>query len=253
MDYKLIVETAVLAGKIMMESNAESYRVEETMVRILNVSKLETKEALAITTGLMVSLDDPSIDAITVVRRITSRSTNLNKIAQANTICRQFTSGTIDLQETYNLLKTIELEQYNPFIKDLGIILMAAFFSLLLGGKSIEIFGSGMNGFILVFLNKLDKNFEMDGFIKNVLSAFFVAIGTLIIQKYLFNSIRIDLVIASSIMPLVPGVAITNAFRDSLHGDYMSFGAKALEAVVVALAISVGVALGLILFGGVLS
>ena len=30
-------------------------------------------------------------------------------------------------------------------------------------------------------------------------------------------------------MPLVPGTAITNAFRDTLRGDYMSGGAKALQ------------------------
>lgn len=250
MDYKLLLETAILAGKIMMESNAESYRVEDTMVRILGISRLETTEAFAITTGLVATLDDPSIDAITVVRRISNRETNLNKIAQVNTICRNFTAGKSTLKETYELLKNIETEQYKPFTKDLGIMLLTAFFALLLGGSIIEIFGAGMNGFILILINKLDKKINMDGFIKNTLSSTFIALGTMIIKKFLFKGVSIDLVIASSIMPLVPGTAITNAFRDSLHGDYMSFGAKALEAIVIALSIAVGVALGLLVTGG---
>ncbi len=52
-------------------------------------------------------------------------------------------------------------------------------------------------------------------------------------------------------MPLVPGVAITNAIRDTLNGDYVSGAARALEAFIKALAIALGVGLGLMLFGGV--
>lgn len=253
MNYKLLVETAVLAGIIMMESNAESYRIEDTMVRVLKTSKLETTEAFAITTALVATLDDPSIDAITIARRISKRSTNLNKIAQVNTICRNYTSGKCTLDEAYSALKGIQVGQYTMLTQDLGIILMTAFFALLLAGGIIEIIGAGINGLILVLVNKLDKKIILDKFIKNTLSSAFVAIGTVFIYSMILKGINNDVVIASSIMPLLPGTAITNAFRDSLHGDYMSFGAKALEAVVIALSIAVGVAVGLLLSGGVLS
>lgn len=252
MDYKKLVDTAVLAGKIMMESNAESYRVEDTMVRILKVSGLNTTEAFAIATALVVTLDDPSIDAITVVRRITNRSTNLNNISQVNTICRNFTEGKYKLNQAYNALKEIQAEKYKPFTRDLGIILFTSSFALLLGGNINEIIVSGMNGLILIIANKVDKRISMDGFIRNTLSSAFIAIITVLLKTYVFKNINIDVVTASSMMPLLPGAAITNAFRDLLRGDYMSFGAKALEAVVIALSIALGVAVGLLLTGGVL-
>lgn len=252
MDYKKLVDTAVLAGKIMMESNAESYRVEDTMVRILKVSGLNTTEAFAIATALVVTLDDPSIDAITVVRRITNRSTNLNNISQVNTICRNFTEGKYKLNQAYNALKEIQAEKYKPFTRDLGITLLTSSFALLLGGNINEIIVSGMNGIILIFADKINKRISMDGFIKNSLSSAFIAIITVLLKSYFFKNINIDVVTASSMMPLLPGAAITNAFRDLLRGDYMSFGAKALEAVVIALSIALGVAVGLLLTGGVL-
>ena len=56
------------------------------------------------------------------------------------------------------------------------------------------------------------------------------------------------IVITSSIMPLVPGVAITNAIRDTLQGDYMSGGSRAMEAFVSAAGIAVGIGIGLMLF-----
>ena len=42
-------------------------------------------------------------------------------------------------------------------------------------------------------------------------------------------------------MLLVPGLAITNAIRDTVAGDYVSGVARALEAVIVAVAIAAGI------------
>lgn len=71
-------------------------------------------------------------------------------------------------------------------------------------------------------------------------------------QAFIFPTLNINLVITGTIMPLVPGTAITNAIRDTLQGDYMSGGAKALEAFVIALSIAIGVAIGLVVIGGAL-
>lgn len=34
MDYKLLLDTAVMAGEILLESGAETWRVEDTMLRM---------------------------------------------------------------------------------------------------------------------------------------------------------------------------------------------------------------------------
>lgn len=48
-------------------------------------------------------------------------------------------------------------------------------------------------------------------------------------------------------MPLVPGMAITNAVRDTLRGDYLSGGARVMEAFLKALGIAIGIGIGLAL------
>ena len=250
MNYKRLVETAILAGQIMLENNAETYRVEDVMNRILDVSNLETTEAIAITTGLYVTLDDPSINAISVVKRITKRDTNLNKISKVNSITRNLTSGSCSIEDAYNDLKNIDEMQYAPFYKDLASSLISAFFALLLGGGLIEALVAWFNGIIMVLGNKVDNKTNMGFFIHNVIYAALIAAGTSLLHKYILLHLNTDIVITSSIFPLVPGTAITNAFRDTLRGDYMSSGAKAIEAVVIALSIAVGVAIGLLLTGG---
>ena len=58
-------------------------------------------------------------------------------------------------------------------------------------------------------------------------------------------ALNMDTVIISGIMTLVPGVAITNAIRDTLRGDYISGGARALEAFVTAAAVAIGAGVGI--------
>ena len=61
-----------------------------------------------------------------------------------------------------------------------------------------------------------------------------------------------DAIIIACIMPLVPGVAITNAIRDTLNGDYVSGAARAVEAFIKALSIALGVGVSLMMLGGTL-
>ena len=58
---------------------------------------------------------------------------------------------------------------------------------------------------------------------------------------------NMDTVMIGSFMPLVPGMAITNAVRDTLRGDYLSGGARVMEAFLKALGIAIGIGIGLAL------
>ena len=104
MDYKLLLDTAVFAGEVLMKSGAETYRVEDTMYRILKKSNLKTVEVLVMMTGFVATLDDPAIDSLTVVRRITNRGTNLDKIDRVNMISRAICGDKITLQESFDRL-----------------------------------------------------------------------------------------------------------------------------------------------------
>ena len=52
-----------------------------------------------------------------------------------------------------------------------------------------------------------------------------------------------SLIIISALMPLVPGVPITNAIRDILAGQLLSGLSKGVEASITAFAIGAGVAI----------
>ena len=74
-----------------------------------------------------------------------------------------------------------------------------------------------------------------------------VAMIGIVFKKYILPDIEIDSIIIGGIMPLVHGVIFTTAIRDTLNGDYHSGMSRILEAIVVALAIAVGVAMAYVI------
>ncbi len=80
----------------------------------------------------------------------------------------------------------------------------------------------------------------------------FIAICATQIFKYG----NIELIISGAIMPLLPGLAMTNAIRDSMRGDLVSGVTRGTEAIIVAIALAIGVMIILkswLLLGGGLS
>ena len=149
---KLVLDTAVLAGKIMLQSGAEIHRVEDTIHRILKVSGMKTAEAFVMPTGLIVTLDDPRMDSMTVVKRIKTRGTNLSRIAEVNDISRRFCSGNISLEEAFHSLKHMKQYTYTALQKYIAQIMVAFFFAILLGGSGWDAVGAGAAGIGMVLI-----------------------------------------------------------------------------------------------------
>ena len=70
-----------------------------------------------------------------------------------------------------------------------------------------------------------------------------LAIGALAVLSVKYGLAKnYSIVIIGSVMPLVPGVPLTNAVRDLLAGHILSGIARATEALLTAVAIGMGIA-----------
>lgn len=246
MNDKLLVETAVLAGEIMLISGAEIYRVENTIDHILRKAGRDTAEAIVFSTGIFASLNDPSIEAITVARRVTIRSTNLNRVYLVNDVSRKLCEDLMTVEEAYGRLKEIRNTiQYGRRVKDIGIVGVAVFFTLLLGGGGKDCAAAAVTGAILAGVMEAAVRIRLNDFCANGVCAFIIAVTTLLLERFLMPGINSDIIIIGAIMPLVPGVIFTTAIRDTLNGDYASGTARMMEAVVIALAVAAGVGAGM--------
>ncbi len=247
MNYKKLVDLAMLAGEVMLRNGAETYRVEDTINRILDQSNLSRKESYVIATGIMITLDDPTIEEITLVKRVNSRSTDLNKIARVNDVSRRFCNGEFNVDEAYERLEMIskEKKQYGRILNSLAIIFIVVGCAVMFGGTIESVFIALFIGIAEAIAILMCKTLKMNPFISDVLVSLFTAAFIMSCQNAGFIVDETNMLISASIMPLVPGVAITNAVRDTLYGDYVSGVARILEAFVTAAAVAIGVGAGI--------
>ena len=246
MDYKLLIDTAALAGTLMLENGAEIYRVEETIDYMLKTSGLKTSEAFVVSTGIMISLDDPSIDALTVIRRVNRGATNLNVVAQVNDISRKFYKKVISLEEAFSQLKHLDKTQYPWWLKDICTIFVVASFAGMYGGNGYDMLATAIVGIFLAAWLHAGKKIGLNSLIKDLTASVVISVMASV-MVHIGVGMHIDRINIGAIMVLVPGAAITNAIRDTLHGDYTSGNANILQAFAEAAMIALGVYVGLLL------
>ena len=76
---EVLLDSAIIAGKILMENGAEMHRIEDTMNRILRGSELvEDAMSFVIPSGIFITGQSGNN---TKMKRITKRTTNLQKVA----------------------------------------------------------------------------------------------------------------------------------------------------------------------------
>lgn len=248
MNRQLLAETATLAGEIMLKSGAETFRVEDTMAHILRKGNDFEVSPVAFTTAIMVSLEDGKTEPITIIRRVKTGSTNLSRIVQVNDISRKYCADEITLEEASEMLKQIQGKEYNKALYNLATIGVAAGFALFFGGSCVDFLMAVLSGAILAMCITLGRYLKLNGFIQKCISCAVMAFFCAAADSLAVPTMDMDKVIISTIMPLVPGVAITNAVRDTLQGDYLSGSARVMEAFVTAASIAVGVGIGIAVF-----
>ena len=195
------------AGKLMLQSGGETYRVEETVSRICQSFDVDEVEVFASPTAVMISiLFNGEIHSI--VKRINYRGIDLNMVHNINSLSREIYQHRLSIDICEKKLKDICKSNCYPLSKTL-------FFA-----------GIATSTFTILF----------DGKIREFLCAFFIGVLTKLIS--IIN--ELNKLIAGSIMLLVPGLALTNSIRDLLEGQLVSGLTRAAEAFFIGLSAAIG-------------
>lgn len=226
----------------MLRSGAETYRVEDTINRILKTSDYNGIESFVTPTGIFATIDDDELEHLTYIRRIKERQIHLHKIELANDISRKYCEGLLSLDEAIACIKECDKKQpYKPIIMTFAIGLAAGLFAVVLGGTALDGLITSLAGLILAIISQILRKYAISKFFIDLIGSFITASICITCYQLFALGDNLDLMIIGSIMPLVPGVAITNAVRDTLHGDLVSGSARILDAFIVAASIAVGV------------
>lgn len=225
----------------MIASGAETKRVEDTMRRILSVDTENIGESFVIATGVFAGLHGKITDTGSKFRRIEKRSIHLERIALVNSMSRNFVEGRLSLEEALKETERIRsVNTYSNLLVILGYSFVSAFFSLMFQGSAKDAIACCIVGFLLGLAVYGMEKIHISSFLISYLGSSIITIATLFLYH---NSIgtNFDTIVIGCLMPLVPGVALTNSIRDILEGDFLSGTSRIIEAMITAVAIAGGV------------
>ena len=249
MNLNQLAKTATLAGELLLKNGAETYRVEDTMNRICSQYGATIVDSFATPTLLIVSFSYQD-QLIHNIKRIHQRSVDLNKIDKINDLSRNIITRNITLEELNDALNGINKEERYSTIVTLFFASLCTFgFAFFFQGSLKDAISALFVGFIIKAITMFLEKLELNGFFVNTIGG---ALATLIAMAlyHLQWADSLDKVIISSIMLLVPGLAITNAIRDTVSGDLLSGMSRTIEAFLVAVAIALGSGAIFMLLGG---
>ena len=246
---KNILMLALKAGEIMLISGSEIYRVEDTVTRICKAYGIPFVEIFATTTGIFMTLDaGGDSKPYTIIKRIKGISLDLKKVSLVNNFSRGLTAEPLPLSEAEEILDKIAKGDRRTFpLQILGSAMAASAFNMIFGGGLYELICSFfIGGLAYAFAHFLDIH-SFNRFFRNFTVCAFIAFAAMIAATLGIAS-NTSAMTVGPLMIFLPGLAFTNAMRDSLAGDLLAGGARAMEAALIALSIAFGVGVALFIW-----
>lgn len=247
-----LLKVSVHAGHLMLANGAETSRAEETVERLLKSEGFKNIEIFITINTIIAGFDDEEGNSRTIIKRVSSKGYNLAKIAKINDISRAYVNKEITLDDVEQRLNDVETEKgYSTLSKTLASAVACFCFSYMLGQDIIAAANAFFIGCIVSLTVSALSSKNLSPYLVNIAAGCVISLTALIFVQLGFNRFdAVDMTIIGSILPYLPGIAMTNAIRDVLCGNYLSGMCRGLEAVFVTLCLSggVGAILGIYMF-----
>ena len=240
MDYYKLLDFATDLGYELSKCGAETYRVEESVTRILTAYEVES-EVFAIPNCLIVSITSPEGHPLTYMRRIGFHGNDLDGVTLFTSLSRRICAEKPDPEEAMQLLEETRRSrnQHHWAIVLLGYMLASSAFSVFFGGNLMDGLAGGIAGLVVGLLQLFMDRLKTNTFFQTLLSAIPLAL-----IPYGMGAAGIisnpDAAVIGTVMVLIPGLLFTNAMRDIIFGDTNSGVNRIMQVLLIAIAIACG-------------
>ena len=242
MDYYSLLDLAVELGYELALAGAETYRVEDTVSRILQTYGIQA-EIFSIPNNLTVSIETPGRKPITRMRRIGQHGNDLDAVERFSNLSRAICNRKPEPEEAFQWLDRVQLERkrYKLHATLLGNFLAAAGFALFFGGTMADTVWAGFIGLMIGIISHTFASIKTNPFYITITASFLMAFSA-----YMLDAVHLTdnahTAIMGTVMLLVPGLLFTNAMRDIIYGDTNSGINRIMQVFLVAAGIALGTA-----------
>lgn len=238
------LKTCLLAGRILIENGSNMERVNDTLSRMAKNAGVRDFQAFTTVTGLVVgTLNNPHAQVITVRQR----RNNLGKVAAVNEVSRELAQHTVDIFQAYAKLQLIDRQlpdRWQNWYETIAAAVLSWALMIVFTRNSVDSWAGFLTGGIgYATYSYLIRKFRVQ-YLGEFCSSLLIGMLAVIFVKLNWAN-NINDIIIGAIMPLVPGVPLTNAARDLASGNLISGPTRGIEAILTA--VSIGSAIAIVL------
>lgn len=240
MSQEEMLNIALTAGKILLTSGAETYRVEDTIIRLCAWRKMDYVKVFV--TPTVIIIGDEKAHGFTCMTRVTARTTDLSLISAVSEMSYSFGKWSLGYKETKSFLEELRKQPVpSKYMTSFASGIAAACFAVMLGGNFADFGAAFLTGFAAMLAVKQLAVLRITSFWENTLAGMIIALVALTCCQ-LNSECTQEKIIVGSIMPFLPGVSFTNGLRDFMAGDLLSGNSRIAEAFLFAASLAVGIA-----------
>ncbi len=239
-----VLELVMAAGRTLLESGAEVFRVQETMEIMARSLGLKDFNVYVLTNGIFASVGG---DASAQIRNVPSQDIHLGRVAGVNEISRRVAAGKLDLEGAEQALEQVRaIPNPSTMVHLLALAMGAACYAVLFGGSLLDGVAGFGTGFVLQLFLLLAGHVRLNKIITRLAGSALVAVSAMCVAL-IFPVLHMDKIIIGTLMAMTPGIALTTSIRDFVNADYLSGTIRMIDALLIAgtLACGVGLALGI--------
>nr|WP_272879724.1 threonine/serine exporter family protein [Sulfoacidibacillus ferrooxidans] len=236
-------------GHLLLRYGGETSRVEETMAHMARGAGAppDSVQSFVTPTGIFISITTDKGTFTHLTRVIGPASMNLDKVTLLNDLSRRFQRGACTVDQAFAELVRIEQAPsvYRHWVQMIAAALSSGSFTVILGGTGTDFLWGALGGFLAQETTRWLTRYAPRFF--SVLLASLLGALIAVFSSAMGFAHDEGAIIIGAILPLLPGLAVTNSIRDLLAGDLLSGVARGAEALFtsVAIAIAVAIAIGI--------
>lgn len=245
-----ILTCAIDIGEQLLINGAEISRVEDTISRICKAYGIRQSHIFSIASCIIVSLECSEGNWVTQTRRILNYGTNMYKLDRLNDLSRTICSERPEWEWVRLEFKAIiDSSQYSPLIQCSICAMVAAAFTVFFGGSVRDGLAAAFVGIILKLTLYGLQSIKMKQIFSNIICSIISGLTCIFTCRAGIGQ-NVDAIMIGNIMLLIPGVLLTNSFRDFISGDMITGLLHFSEAIITAISIAGGFIIAIILTGG---
>lgn len=237
------LEATLLAGRLLMESGAEIYRIEETMFHIARAFGLAKFEVFVISRGIFASALNQNGFSEAKVNTTKETFVNLRKLEEINRLSRRLSAeknmSADDLIEDLNAIDN--KNDYAALPRLFAYFLGAGSFAFALGSSWQDSLVSAVTGLLIGVSLHFVHRFIKTDLILTIIGSIVATLSVNLMHLVGIGEYR-GLIILGALMVLVPGAFFVNSIREFSQNNYATGLSLMVSALLTCISISVGVA-----------